>query len=176
MPIYEFYCRDCHRVLSFLSSTAAPGARPACPRCGRPELERKPSTFAVTRGGGQLAARDGEPGLPGLDEERVSRAMEEAVGELEASGSEDDPRAVARLLRRFGDVAGVEPGPRMEEVLVRLEAGEDPEGLEEVLGDGEGGEDGEADLEELFRARKQGAGRRRGRPLVDDRLYFLPPS
>ena len=35
MPIYEFYCRDCHRVYSFLSRSVAPDRRPPCPKCGR---------------------------------------------------------------------------------------------------------------------------------------------
>jgi putative FmdB family regulatory protein len=77
VPIYEFYCVDCHTVFNFLSRTVNTTKRPACPRCGRPELERRVSRFAVSR---RRAERD-EPGRPddlppGFDEEKMERAME----------------------------------------------------------------------------------------------------
>jgi putative FmdB family regulatory protein len=35
MPIYEFYCPDCHTVFSFFSSRIDTAVRPACPQCGK---------------------------------------------------------------------------------------------------------------------------------------------
>jgi hypothetical protein len=69
----------------------------------------------------------------------------------------------------------------MEEMLRRMEAGEDPERLEEEMGDAfddaaEGGEDGDAaggegdPLAELFQKKRR---RRRRRPKVDEELHFL---
>ena len=169
MPIYEHYCPDCHTVFSFLSPSSSPGRLPSCPRCQRPELERKPSTFAALRGGARGTGDDAD--LPeGIDESRLEGAMESVLGDL-GEGAEDDPRQMAHLLRRFGEAAGMEPGPRMEEMLRRLDAGEDPESVEGEL---EGGSEGEGDsLDDFFRAKRQGKRRKTGRPLVDKELYFL---
>ncbi|HRC84521.1 MAG TPA: zinc ribbon domain-containing protein [Thermoanaerobaculia bacterium] len=170
MPIYEFYCPDCHTVFSFFSARINTEARPACPRCARPGLERKPSSFATVRAGSGEAGEDEDLGLPaGVDEERLGAAMESVFGELEASG-EEDPRAMVQAMRRFGEAAGVEPGPRMEEMLRRLEAGEDPDAVEAELGGGEEG--AEPGLEELFRARRAARGRRK-QPRIDKELYYL---
>jgi hypothetical protein len=76
---------------------------------------------------------------------------------------------MAALFRRFGEASGLEFGPRMEELMSRLAAGEDPDQLEEQLGEGLDDDDAMA---EFFRLRRQGwkLGRR---PEVDDQLYFL---
>ena len=50
MPIFEYRCRDCGRVLETLEFTAA-DAPTACPHCGGTALERLLSAAAVhTRG------------------------------------------------------------------------------------------------------------------------------
>ncbi len=168
MPIYEFYCPDCHTIFSFLTPTSSISSPPACPKCQRPNLERKPSTFAM-RSGGRSEDGEGEmEGLAGLDEGRLEGAMSSVLGDF-AEGAEDDPRQLARLLQRFSDAAGLEPGPKMEEMIRRLEGGEDPEALEEGMG-GEMGND-EA-FEEFFRQKRQ-AKAGKGRPKVDRELYFL---
>lgn len=169
MPIYEFYCPDCHTVYNFFSSRIDLEAQPACPRCGRARLGRKPSTFAVMRTtpeGGEAGEED-DP-MAGMDEARLEGAMESVFGGLD-EGADENPRQMARLLRRFGEAAGLEPGPKMEEMLRRLEAGEDPDALEGEMGDEMGEEEG---FDEFFRLKKAARGRR-GRPRVDKELYFL---
>ncbi len=169
MPIYEFYCPDCHTVFSFFSAAVDTAASPACPRCQRPRLGRKPSSFAMLR---KTAERGGEePGeLPDLDDEKMAGAMEAALAGM-PEGAEEDPRQMARLLRQFGAAAGMELGPRMEEMVARLEAGEDPEALESELDDGEA-DDGEGSLADFFQARRASRARRT-KPRVDRELYFL---
>ena len=178
MPIYELYCGDCDTLFNFFSAAVDTEARPLCPRCGAVRLERRPARFAIgssaSGGGGEEADELGELGV---DEERLGSAFETALAELESSGADpDDPRQLARVLRRVGETAGLEPGPEMDEMLRRLEAGEDPEALEDDLGDAfdEGGDDEGADpLVDLFRRKRAGGRRRRKRPKVDDELYFL---
>lgn len=173
MPIYEFYCPRCHMLLNFLSRQVDTQVRPDCPRCGQPRLERRPARFATLRGRGGEAGEEGEEEspFPGLDEERLERAMESMAGEMEQLGEDDDPRQMARFFRRFGEVAGMKPGPRMEEMLRRLERGEDPEALEEEMGGGEEGDEGE--MEEWFQLKEQAKRLRRRRPPLDETLYFL---
>jgi len=170
MPIYEFYCPTCHTVFSFFSSAVDTGARPACPRCARPDLERKPSRFATPRGGADRG-EDAEEGAPfgDLDDERMERAMAAMAAQMEGAGDTEDPRAMARMLRTFGDATGLAAGPRMEEMIRRLEAGEDAEALEAEMGGEDGGDEG--DLSEYFQVKK--AARAAKRPAVDETLYFL---
>ena len=66
--------------------------------------------------------RERTRGLTGLDETRLEGAMSSVLGDF-ADGAEDDPRQLARLLQRFSDAAGLEPGPKMEEMIRRLEGG-----------------------------------------------------
>ncbi len=173
MPIYEFYCPDCHTVFSFFSARVSTDAHPACPRCGRPDLGRRPSRFAAI-GARRKESEEGEEDSPlgGLDEQRLERALDSMAGEMESLGEADaeDPRTLARFFRKLGQTAGLSPGPRMEEMLRRLEAGEDPEALESEMGD-ELGE--EAGLEDLFELRRQARADRRRPPKVDDTLYWL---
>jgi len=179
MPIYELYCDRCDTLFNFFSFGVDTETRPLCPRCGEVRLERRPARFAIGSSGSTASGEEAdELGELGVDEERLGSAFESALSELEAGGADpDDPRQLARVLRRVGETAGLEPGPEMDEMLRRLEAGEDPESLEDDLADAfdEGAGDDEAGsdpLAELFR-RKRTTRRRRKRPKVDEELYFL---
>lgn len=172
MPIYEFYCPDCHRLYNFFSARVDTAARPDCPRCGRQELERRPARFAtLRRGAAKGGDEEGDELFPGADEARMEEAFASMAGELEGLGDEDDPRTLARLMRKMTDSAGVEPAGPMREFLARLEAGEDPEALESEYEDAFGDEE---DFSALFRqATAVSAGRRARPPQQDETLYFL---
>ena len=162
MPVYEFYCTVCHTIFNFLSSRVNTEKRPACPRCGKPELDRQVSRFAVSRG------RKEEPveGMPDLDEERLEKAMMSMAGELEGM-DENDPRQMARFMRRLTEATGMSAGSGMEEAISRLEAGEDPEKLEAELGE-------LFDAESLFSTEGiKGLKRKYTPPAHDDTLYVL---
>ncbi len=174
MPIYEFYCADCHTVYSFFSARIAPEARPACPRCGRPELPRRPSRFATLKKGGRAeeGPEDASDPSAGMDEEKLERAFDALAGEFEGmdEAAEPDPRQLSRVLRKFSDLTGLEAGPRLHEMIARLERGEDPEALEAEMGDGGESDD---DLAEFFKLKAKLLGRRPDRPRVDETLHFL---
>jgi putative FmdB family regulatory protein len=136
MPIYEFYCPDCHAIFNFLSRTINTTARPPCPRCRRKQLEKQVSLFAAT---GKAVEDGGMDDLP-IDESRMESAMEAMASEAEHM-NEDDPREAARLMRKFSDMTGMEFGKGMQEALGRMEAGEDPEKVEAEMGDVMEGED-----------------------------------
>ncbi|MDX1631080.1 MAG: FmdB family zinc ribbon protein [Thermoanaerobaculia bacterium] len=172
MPIYEFYCEECHMLFNFFSPSIDTEARPDCPRCGLEELERRPARFAMVESLGSSEEPEDEL-FAGLDEERLEAAMGSMMGELEGMENEEDPRVMAKFFRRFGEAAGMKLGPRMEEMLQRLESGEDLDALEEEMGD-ELGDDGEA-LEEWFQLKEKARGLSRlaKKPRVDDELYFL---
>jgi putative FmdB family regulatory protein len=178
MPIYEFYCHHCHRVFNFLSRAVDTDKTPACPRCGREDLARKVSAFAISRGRKEEPKPDAPE--PGFDEARLERAMQALAGEMD-SLDENDPRQGAHLMRKLFDATGMPVGGGMEEALRRMEAGEDPEKIEEDMGDVFkqdplggllGGEGGEKDPED---GKKKGVGRLRRMlpPSVDPKLHEM---
>jgi len=130
MPVYEFYCSDCHTIFNFLSRRVNSDKRPSCPKCGRPELERQVSHFAVSKG----RQEEQTEGMPDLDETKLEGAMEALAGER-TNLNEDDPREMARFMRRLSEATGLNLGGGMKEAIRRLEAGEDPERIEAELGD-----------------------------------------
>ena len=156
MPIYEFLCPPCNRVYSFLTQSYDPDRVPSCPKCGATDMRRRVSKFAFVRGGAKAAGRgadspepgafDDEPGGPGggpdLDDPRVEREMMRLMADAE-SMDENDPRQLGRLMRRMSEITGEPLDAEMEEAVRRLESGEDPERVEEDMGDlGLGGEGG----------------------------------
>lgn len=167
MPIYEFYCASCHTIFSFFSPRVRTDASPACPRCGRSDLERKPSRFAtldrVSRVGDDP---EGDP-LADLDEGRLEAALETLADEAEGLEESEDPRAMGQLMRRFSSLTGLDLGDRMEDMVRRLESGEDPDALESEMEDAD-----DSELDAFFRIKKAVRGTRRP-PSVDDELYFL---
>ena len=143
MPIYEFLCAECNRIFAFHSFKVATEKIPACPKCGETRLTRVPSRFGVAAktGGGT----GGDAGEGDVDDPRVEREMMRFAAELE----------------KMTEIAGEPVTPAMEEMIRRLEAGEDPEKVEEEMGDAieeEMGEEG-------------GGGFSGAAPTRDDGLY-----
>ncbi len=141
MPIYEFYCSSCHTVFNFLSKRINTEATPACPKCGK-TTARKASTFAMSKNrpepkGGEGAAGEGgdmmDP-FSNLDESQLESAMESLASEAD-SIDENDPRQAANVMRKLFDATGMPLGGGMQEALKRMESGEDPEKIEEDMGD-----------------------------------------
>lgn len=118
MPIYEYKCHTCHRRVSLLwrAISDAESRAAVCPRCGGQNLTRLISRVAVLRSEESRLDDLADPGaLSGLDE--------------------DDPKSLARFMRKMADETGEDLGPEFEEVIGRLEAGEDPEAIEKSMPD-----------------------------------------
>jgi putative FmdB family regulatory protein len=162
MPVYEFYCADCHTVFNFLSRLVNIDKRPACPKCNRPELERQVSPFAVSRG----RKEETPEGLPDIDEQKLEKAMMGLAGEIEGM-DENNPRQMAHFLRRLKDVTGMNLGSGMDKAIRRLESGDDPDKIESEMGELLDG-DNPFSLEGI-----KGIRRRVTPPVHDDTLYPL---
>jgi putative FmdB family regulatory protein len=129
MPIYEYYCPECHAVYNFFARSAGTSASPSCPDCGRKALERQISSFSFT---GQYKQTGEDTELP-IDDSRMMAAMESLA--QEAGGlDEQDPKKAADLIRKFTKMTGLELNGTMDEALSRLESGETPESIESELG------------------------------------------
>jgi putative FmdB family regulatory protein len=165
VPIYEFYCPDCHTVFSFFAASSKSRKRPDCPGCGKPRLERRPSRFATISARSGEETEDDDP-FAGLDESRLEGAMETLASEMERVGENENPKELGRVFRRFGELTGLELGPKMEEALRRMEGGEDLEAIEGEI------DDDDDSLDDFLRVKKSLL-RRARRPRVDDTLHFL---
>ena len=132
MPIYEFYCADCHTIFNFYSKSTNTEKKPLCPRCGKVELERQMSIFSVRRN--KAEGEDLESDfLEGVDEDKMEKALAALAKEAEHM-NEDDPRQAAQVIRRLFEATDVPMGEAASEALKRLEAGEDPDQIEAEMG------------------------------------------
>ncbi|MEW6272578.1 MAG: zinc ribbon domain-containing protein [Thermodesulfobacteriota bacterium] len=121
MPIYEYRCRSCRRRVQVLTLRASEQPDAVCDKCGSRELDRLMSRFAVARSEESRLDALGDPSqLSGLDE--------------------NDPKSVARWMRKMGKELGDDVGgPEFDAMVDELEAGGD---LTDDAGDA--GQDGDA--------------------------------
>ena len=154
MPIYEFACPKCRVIFNFLSKRVNPERLPVCPKCGNKKMSRQMSAFAMPRGLKEPAASpagDSDEGpMPDMDDPRVMRAMSEMARDMEHL-DENNPKHMAHMMRKMKDILPPGTMPKeMDIAIKRLEAGEDPEKIEEdmgdVLGDFMGGPDEEGGM------------------------------
>src|SRR5688572_18909099 len=152
MPIYEFACPKCRVVFNFLSKRINPEHLPTCPKCGNKKMVKQMSRFAMSRGLKEPAAAtegdDGGEPMPDMDDPRVMRAMSELERDMEHM-DENNPKHMAHMMKKMKDIMPPGSVPKELDVAIkRLEAGEDPEKIEEDMGDilgdvmGEGGKAG----------------------------------
>ncbi len=134
MPIYEFYCKDNNTIYSFLAkSLSYQSAMPRCPENADYSMEKRISGFA-------FIGKAKEPSEGGDMDDIDDAKMEGVVAELERdmSGFDEDnpdPKQMAHLMRKMSSLTGQKLPGEMEEMVRRLEFGEDPEKLEEEFGD-----------------------------------------
>lgn len=117
MPVYEYHCQDCRRRVDvFFRSFSEVEDEPACPRCGGKRLTRLISRVSVVR-----------------SEERVLDDLSDpsALGDMDV----DDPKSMARWMRKMSAETGEEMPQEFDEVIDRLESGQSPEQIEEALPD-----------------------------------------
>jgi len=169
MPIYEFYCKPCHTVFSFFARSMNQTASPKCPKCGHKKLDKKISRFAISKGLTESTASP-DP-FSNVDESKMEQLMMEMAPHLEEGGDgPEDPRQMAGLMKRMFEMTGTEPNGAMLEAMRRMEAGEDPDKIDEEMGDSLDG-DGDPFAPQAKKANK--LSRFFEPPNVDPELYDL---
>ena len=175
MPIYEYYCSNNNKVYSFYAKSMAQGESiPRCPNNPKFSMKKMISGFSVTGKKGD-SEKDGGQFGDDLDDPRLGAAMAEMEREVSGMDEENpDPRQMGRLMRKMAEISGERMPESMEEMMRRLEAGEDPEKLEEEFGDvlEEELPEGETDTLDSG-ATGRAKTRRRAPPLRDPTLYDL---
>ncbi|MBI4595982.1 MAG: zinc ribbon domain-containing protein [Candidatus Tectomicrobia bacterium] len=115
MPIYEYLCNSCYRKLTKFWRSMSTKEQVYCPKCGSQDLTRLISRVSVVKSEeSRLEALADPSSLAGLDE--------------------NDPRSLAKWMKKMGKETGEELGPEFYEMADRLESGENPEEIERSLG------------------------------------------
>lgn len=110
MPIYEYECQACHRRTSVLTTRVSERVRAQCKHCGGTKLSRLMSRFA----------------MPKSEEQRLdSLADPSKLADLD----ENDPRSVARMMKKMGKEMGEDfSGDDFDEAMEEMESGGDLNG------------------------------------------------
>ncbi|MBN1963351.1 MAG: zinc ribbon domain-containing protein [Anaerolineae bacterium] len=116
MPSYDFVCHDCRRkvTLFFKSFADYDTATPTCPRCNGTNLTRRIKRVRI--------ARSEDAIFDNLEDEAALADLDDA-----------DPRTLARMMRKMGSELGEDLGDEFDEVVDRLEHGEDPAAIESSM-------------------------------------------
>ncbi len=178
MPIYEFYCPNNNKIYSFFArSLAYAGKSPRCPDNSKFKMERLLSKFAIT---GRAKEKTEAPVGAGMDDPRMEAALAEMEREFGGMDTENpDPRALGRMMRRMSALAGEKMPGQMDEMIRRMEAGEDMEKLESEYGDVMDEMESDEALPGGSDANPKGASLKdrlraiRGRPVRDETLYEM---
>ena len=118
MPIYEYLCPDCRQKASvfYRSINQAADAHPRCSHCDGERLQRLISRV--------VTPKSEERRLDSIADPSMMSALEQ-----------EDPRALASFMRQMSDEMGEPMDAELQDVVGRLEAGEDPGAVESSLPD-----------------------------------------
>ena len=197
MPIYEYYSPDTHKIYSFFAkSTRYKDIIPPCPDGQEHKMEKMVSSFAFV--GSTDKAEKANQGDGNNDPDLEDPRMMQAMGEMEkaiAGMDEDnpDPKVMGQMMRKMADITGEKMDEGMNEMIAKLEEGQDPEALEAEMGDllgddlsadpnamnspneesgNEPKESGTAKLKQLLKNKLD----KRNAPIKDSKLYDYPES
>jgi putative FmdB family regulatory protein len=104
VPIYEYRCAACRRKVTVLTLRVSEAVDPVCEHCGSRDLTRLLSRFAMVRS----------------EESRLDDLTDDAAL---AGVDENDPKSMARWMRKMGSELGEDAGEDFDEMVDELEHG-----------------------------------------------------
>jgi len=117
MPVYEYRCNSCQRKVDIFVRSFSPPTNTVCSRCGSHDLDRVFSRFAVRRSKSDKSVYDDI-----LSDTKLTQGL-----------MHNDPRALAEWTRKMSRATDEDSTPETEELLDRMDAGEDvSEIMEEI--------------------------------------------
>ena len=122
MPSYDYRCDTCSkRSAIYQTYEEYGGSKVKCPHCGSEDLHRIIGRIRI--------AKSEDSRLEDLSDPS-------SWGDID----ENDPKSMAKMMRKMGNELGEDMPAEFDEVVDRLESGEDPEQIEKDmpdLGDGD---------------------------------------
>jgi putative FmdB family regulatory protein len=126
MPTYDLFCNDCQQKFEVFLTYAEYGVKAVhCAHCRSENVRRRMTKVRIAKS----------------DESRLESAADDFAG---LEGVEDDPKSLARMMRKMGNEMGEEMPSEFNEVVNRLEAGQSPKEIESAIPDlglGDSGDD-----------------------------------
>jgi len=127
MPTYDFICNNCEKRFEVFMTFSEYGKKAVnCTYCQSDNVRRRMTKVRIAKS----------------DSNRLESAADDFSG---MDGIENDPKALARMMRKMGGEMGEDLPSEFNEVVDRLEAGQSPEEIEAVLpelgGDDESGDE-----------------------------------
>lgn len=117
MPTYDFICNTCNERFDVFQTFSEYGKKPVnCTHCNSADVRRRMTKVRIAK-----------------SETSRMESMTAGVDNLEAL--ENDPQALAQMMRKMGSEMGEDLPPEFDDVVDRLEAGQSPEEIESVLPD-----------------------------------------
>jgi len=127
MPIYDYVCLDCAARFDVYLTYSEYGKHPvSCPACKSLRVRRPISRLRVAKS----------------EDSRMESLAGDFSDPSALAGLEDDPQSMGRMLRKMGNQLGEELPAEFDEVVDRLEGGQNPDEIEKSmpdLGEAEGG-------------------------------------
>ncbi len=126
MPVYQYRCLNCKKRFEIFLSYKEYGVKSvSCPHCHSDQVQRRIGRIRIAK-----------------SEESRLESLSDPSG---LEGIENDPRALGKMMRKMGNEMGEDVGPEFDEVVDRLEAGQNPEDIEKAIPGLEGGAGGMGD-------------------------------
>ena len=117
MPTYDFVCNNCEKRFEVFLTFSEYGKKTVyCVHCQSDNVRRRMTKVRIAKS----------------DESRMEAAADDFSG---MEGIEEDPRALAKMMRKMGKEMGEELPSEFNDVVDRLESGQSPEEIESALPD-----------------------------------------
>jgi putative FmdB family regulatory protein len=117
MPTYDFICNTCNQRFDVFQTFSEYGKKPVnCTHCNSADVRRRMTKVRIAK-----------------SETSRMETMTAGVDNIEAL--ENDPQALAQMMRKMGSEMGEDLPPEFDDVVDRLEAGQSPEEIESALPD-----------------------------------------
>jgi putative FmdB family regulatory protein len=117
MPTYDFICNDCQQKFDIFLTYSEYGKKAVhCAHCQSENVRRRMTKVRIAKS----------------DSSRLESAADDFSG---MDGIENDPRALAQMMRKMGNEMGEELPSEFNDVVDRLEAGQSPEEIESAIPD-----------------------------------------
>jgi putative FmdB family regulatory protein len=117
MPTYDFICNNCQKRFEVFMTFSEYGNKSVqCAHCQSNNVRRRMTKVRIARS----------------DVSRMESAADDFTG---MDGIENDPKALAQMMRKMGGEMGADLPSEFNDVVDRLEAGQSPEEIESALPD-----------------------------------------
>ena len=117
MPTYDFICNNCEKRFEVFLTFSEYGKKPVhCVQCQSNNVRRRMTKVRIAKS----------------DASRMESAADDFSG---LEGIENDPKALARMMKKMGNEMGEDLPSEFNDVVDRLEAGQSPEEIESAIPD-----------------------------------------